>query len=52
MIGAIAKRIFGSSNDRYVKKLEKTVQTINAFEPTLAALTDRSEERRVGKECA
>ena len=27
MIGAIAKAIFGSSNDRYVKSLDKTIQT-------------------------
>src|SRR5580765_7465971 len=40
MIGAIAKRVFGSSNDRLVKKLEKTVQQINAFEPHLEALSD------------
>ncbi|MFO1256128.1 MAG: preprotein translocase subunit SecA [Sphingomonadaceae bacterium] len=40
MIGAIAKRIFGSSNDRYVSKLQKTVTQINAFEPTLEALSD------------
>ena len=49
MIGAIAKRIFGSSNDRYVKKLEKTVQTINAFEPTLAALTDEELQAQTDK---
>ncbi|MCZ8325284.1 MAG: preprotein translocase subunit SecA [Sphingomonadaceae bacterium] len=40
MLGAIAKAIFGSSNDRYVKSLDKIVRQINAFEPTLAALTD------------
>ena len=40
MIGAIAKRVFGSSNDRLVKKLEKTVQQINAFEPMIEALSD------------
>ena len=40
MIGAIAKRVFGSSNDRLVKKLEKTVEQINAFEPHLEALSD------------
>ena len=40
MIGAIAKRVFGSSNDRLVKKLEKTVQQVNAFEPHLEALSD------------
>ncbi|MFM6933081.1 MAG: preprotein translocase subunit SecA [Novosphingobium sp.] len=40
MIGAIAKRIFGSSNDRYVKSLDKIVRQIAAFEPTLEAYTD------------
>ncbi|MFM2300720.1 MAG: preprotein translocase subunit SecA, partial [Pseudomonadota bacterium] len=40
MIGAIAKAIFGSSNDRYVKSLDKIVKQIAAFEPTLSALTD------------
>ena len=40
MIGALAKSVFGSSNDRYVKKLDKTVQQINAFEPAISALSD------------
>lgn len=40
MIGSIAKAIFGSSNDRYVKSLDKIVRQINAFEPTIEALTD------------
>ncbi len=40
MLGAIAKAIFGSSNDRYVKSLDKIVRQINAFESTLAALSD------------
>jgi preprotein translocase subunit SecA len=40
MLGGIAKAIFGSSNDRYVKSLGKTVDRINAFEPTISALTD------------
>ena len=40
MIAGLAKSIFGSSNDRYVAKLGKTVEAINAFEPTIAALTD------------
>ncbi|MCW1402692.1 preprotein translocase subunit SecA [Novosphingobium sp. MW5] len=40
MIGAIAKRIFGSSNDRYVKSLDKIVRQIAAYEPTLEAYTD------------
>ncbi|HMT48478.1 MAG TPA: preprotein translocase subunit SecA, partial [Novosphingobium sp.] len=40
MIGAIAKAIFGSSNDRYVKSLDKIVKQIAAFEPTIEALSD------------
>ncbi len=40
MIGAIAKRIFGSSNDRYVKSLDKIVRQIAAFEPIIEALSD------------
>ena len=40
MIGAIAKRIFGSSNDRYVKSLDKIVRQIAAFEPTLETWSD------------
>ncbi|AKH41754.1 preprotein translocase subunit SecA [Altererythrobacter atlanticus] len=40
MFGALAKSIFGSANDRYVKSLQKTVDRINALEPELEALTD------------
>ncbi|MBC2670660.1 preprotein translocase subunit SecA [Novosphingobium piscinae] len=40
MLGALAKAMFGSSNDRYVKKLEKIVARINAFELQLEALSD------------
>ncbi|HJQ17504.1 MAG TPA: preprotein translocase subunit SecA [Allosphingosinicella sp.] len=40
MIGAVAKAIFGSSNDRYVRSLRKIVDHINGFEPTISAMTD------------
>jgi len=40
MLGAIVKSIFGSSNDRYVKSLDKIVQQIAALEPTLEAMDD------------
>ena len=40
MFAAVAKSIFGSSNDRYVAKLGRTVEAINAFEPTIAAMSD------------
>src|SRR6195952_5035137 len=40
MLGGIAKAIFGSSNDRYVKSLGAIVQKINDFEPTISAMSD------------
>jgi preprotein translocase subunit SecA len=40
MFGGFAKAIFGSSNDRYVRSLQKIVDRINGFEPTIAAMTD------------
>jgi preprotein translocase subunit SecA len=40
MLGGIAKAVFGSSNDRIVKKLGGTVAKINGFETTISALTD------------
>jgi preprotein translocase subunit SecA len=40
MFGGVAKAIFGSSNDRYVRSLGKIVDRINGFEPTIAAMTD------------
>ena len=40
MIQNIAKALFGSSNDRYVKSLEKIVRQVNALEPQIQALSD------------
>ena len=40
MFGALARKLFGSANDRAVKGYLKTVQAINALEPEIAALTD------------
>ncbi|MBC2777726.1 preprotein translocase subunit SecA [Parasphingopyxis marina] len=40
MFGGIAKAVFGSSNDRYIKKLDKIVAQINAFEDEIHALSD------------
>ncbi|MBU3078344.1 preprotein translocase subunit SecA [Sphingomonas quercus] len=40
MFGGIAKAIFGSSNDRYVKSLQPVVNRINGFEPTISAMSD------------
>ncbi len=49
MIGAIAKAIFGSSNDRYVKSLDKIVKQIAAFEPELEALSDEALQAQTDK---
>jgi preprotein translocase subunit SecA len=40
IVGGFAKRIFGSSNDRYVRSLQPLVAKINALEPTIEALSD------------
>ena len=40
MIAALAKSIFGSSNDRYVRGLGKYVDAVNALEPNISALSD------------
>jgi len=40
MLGNIFKKVFGSKNDRELKRLGKIVQQINAFEEPIGALTD------------
>ena len=40
MFGAIARRIFGTANDRILKPLKKHVDAINALEPSLEKLSD------------
>src|SRR5689334_2445326 len=40
MFAAVAKSIFGSANDRYVRGLGKYVDAINAYETNIHALTD------------
>ena len=40
MFGGVAKAIFGSSNDRYVRSIGKIVERINGFEPTISAMSD------------
>jgi preprotein translocase subunit SecA len=46
MIGGLAKAIFGSSNDRYVRSARRTVDKINALESTVAAMTDEELARQ------
>ena len=40
MIGAFARRLFGSANDRYVKSLRPIVSAINELEPQLEVMSD------------
>ncbi len=40
MLGKIARKIFGSANDRFVKKQYRTVNQINALEPDFIKLSD------------
>ena len=40
MFGALARKLFGSDNDRSVKHLQKSVLAINALEPEIQALSD------------
>ncbi len=46
MIGALARRLFGSANDRFVKSLQPLVDAINALEPELEALSDDALRQR------
>lgn len=40
MLGSLITKIIGSRNDRYIKKLRKTVDQINGLEAQFQALTD------------
>ncbi|MEQ8655149.1 MAG: preprotein translocase subunit SecA [Kiloniellales bacterium] len=46
MMGSIAKRLFGSANDRFVKGLQRDVQAINSLEPELEKLDDEALAKR------
>ena len=49
MFGAIARNLFGSSNDRVVKRLRKRVDAINALEAEHEALSDEALRARTGE---
>jgi preprotein translocase subunit SecA len=40
MFGTIARRLFGTANERFLKSLNKQITAINALEPQLEALAD------------
>jgi preprotein translocase subunit SecA len=42
MLGAIAKKIFGSANDRRLKTYQPKVKAINALEPEVSSLSDEA----------
>ena len=42
MFGAIARRLFGTANDRIIKGLRAQVEAINALEPQISALSDQA----------
>src|SRR6187431_1852710 len=49
MIGALARKFFGSANDRRVKGYQTRVNAINALEPELAALSDDALKARTAE---
>ncbi|MGZ9034364.1 MAG: DEAD/DEAH box helicase, partial [Rhodospirillales bacterium] len=40
MFGAIARRVFGTANERFLKTLRRNVDLVNALEPELEGLSD------------
>jgi preprotein translocase subunit SecA len=42
MIGAVARKLFGSANERRIRSYQPRVDAINALEPELAALSDEA----------
>jgi len=42
MIAPLLKKLFGSKNEREIKRMRKTVEQVNAFEEKTAALTDEA----------
>ncbi|MCW5682136.1 MAG: preprotein translocase subunit SecA [Xanthobacteraceae bacterium] len=49
MIGSLARKLFGSSNDRRVKGYLPRVQAINALEPEIAKLSDEQLRARTAE---
>ena len=47
MIGFLVRKIFGSKNDRFLKKLRPLVAKINALEPEMQALADEALPQRL-----
>src|SRR2546428_3089442 len=49
MIGALARKFFGSANDRRIKGYQSRVDAINLLEPEIAALSDEALKARTAE---
>jgi len=49
MIGALARKFFGSANDRRIKGYQARVDAVNALEPEISALSDEALKARTGE---
>ncbi len=49
MIGALARKFFGSANDRRIKGYQARIDAINALEPELSALSDEALKARTSE---
>src|SRR5881398_995805 len=49
MLGALARKFFGSANDRRIKGYQPRVDAINALEPEVAALSDEALKARTAE---
>ena len=49
MLSKVMKTVFGSRNDRIIKKLNQRVQQINQFEASMQALTDDELKHKTGE---
>jgi preprotein translocase subunit SecA len=49
MLGALARKFFGSANDRRIKAYQPRVDAINALEPEIATLSDEALKARTAE---
>lgn len=49
MIGFLVRKLFGSKNERFLRKLRPLVARINALEPEMQALADEALPERLGE---
>jgi preprotein translocase subunit SecA len=49
MIGAVARKLFGSANERRIRSYQPRVAAINALEPELKALSDEALQARTAE---